>query len=294
MKKHIIILFALGLFLSSCQDSFEKWGTVAYYPSFLWVNADTIPLKKTFEFEFSNDALNDNVSATIAFVDNNGKIIPTSEMIVYMGGEKLSKNTFTVNSKDTKKEFQFLFTPQAKSGKHQGRMKVVSSNLDRIDNLNLPEDGNLFHQWTIYFDIQMNPLAKVFMWIGILLVTFLVLWFIFLRPMMYPHFGAIKKTFLLSKDGMPIGSIVVHLNHKRIVYLADKKIKQSFLNRVFTGEIKTIINPYFTNPLKLTPARRGKVRAVGSIYSVEPNPMPKIGSATIYVSSEHIDDIQVV
>ncbi len=282
MKKYTIILFALGLFLSSCQDSFEKWGTVAYHPSFLWVDADTIPLTKTFEFEFSNDAVHDgNVSAEIAFVDNNGKIIPTSEMIVYMDGQILSNNTFTIKSGETEKEFQFLFTPKAKSGKHQGRMKVVLSNLHRIDNLNLPEDGNLFHQWTIYFDVQMNPLAKVVLWITILLVTFLLVWFILLRPMMYPHFPKAKKTLIVTQNGSTVAQFNIMFTGNMCVYLSSAKIKQSLWNRIFCGKVKTIVHPLFGEPLKFTPAKKKQIRVTGRNYFISPNPMPRSGQAQI-------------
>lgn len=71
----------LILLFTSCNNNSPSLGTVEFHPSFLWVKADTIPVTKTFIFEFSQDAKNDNKTfAEFQFVDNSG--IPISTNII--------------------------------------------------------------------------------------------------------------------------------------------------------------------------------------------------------------------
>ena len=63
MKRYLYITaFILLACLSSCtKGESVSFGTVEYYPSFLWVDSNITPVKKTFDFDFSQDA-NLNIS----------------------------------------------------------------------------------------------------------------------------------------------------------------------------------------------------------------------------------------
>lgn len=276
------IFVSLILIFSSCEDDCVSLGSVKYYPSFLWEKSNITPVKKTIDFDFSMDAQNDSNSyAQFQFVDNQGKPISTKIIQVYDGNVPLVANSFSVSSKEKSKELTFVFSPEASSGKYQGYLKLVGHNLDRIESLQLSSGQQVdVFQWTLYFEKCMNPLAKILMWVSIALLALLVIWFVVLRPIFYPHFGQFRKSILIQKEGIIVAQQNFIFTGARMVVFYDKKIKQSFWNRLFVGEIKTLVNPNFKTKLTFTPRRRNAlVRGEG--YAIIPNPIPRSGMATV-------------
>lgn len=288
MRVHISTIL-LSLFfsfvLSSCHGNQTSYGEVDYYPSFLWTDAHIQPVTKTFDFNFSPDAKNDaNCFAEFSFVDNDGKIIPTDVMQVFIDGVQIPNNTFTVRSNTQSKDLSFEFSPNAKTGKHQGYFKLINHNLDRLDSqiLSPGQEVDAF-QWTLYFNKRMNPLAKTLMWILIALVAFLVAWFVFLRPMLYPHFGKFTKAVLVKRDNKVVAQFNCSFKGARKVVFSTHKVTQSFWQKVFVGETKTYVNPNFTSNLVFTPNKKN-ASVYGAGYSIRPNPIPKSGTAEITYS----------
>lgn len=268
--------------LSSSKDNTEPFGTVEYYPSFLWVKSNIKPVTQTIEFDFSRDAQNDSLSfAEFQFVDNDGKVIGTDILQVSVDGQQLSNNSFKVGSNVTSKKITFSFTPEAQGGKHQGYLRLISHHLDRIDSqlLRPGQQVNAF-QWTLKYDKCMNPLAKGLMWIIIFIASCLLLWFIILRPIFYPHFAKFTKSILIEKDGKKIRQLNYAFKGARKVIFYNQKVKQSLLKRIFVGETRTLVDPNFTSKLTFSPHKRDAI-ASGVGYSVRPNPIPRSGIATI-------------
>lgn len=275
-------ILIIGFCLTSCHDNSVSFGTVEYYPKFLWVDSNIDPVTKTFDFDFSQDAKNDESTfAEFQFVDNDGNPISTDVLHVYMDGEQLPNNKFRVKSDVTSKELRFEFTPDAKNGKHQGYLKLIDHRLDRLDSQELSKGQKVdAFQWTLEFEKSMNPLLKGIMWFFIILISCLLIWFIILRPIIYPHFGKFTKSILIKKNGQIVGQLNCAFKGSKKVVFYKQKIKQSFWNRIFTGEIKTLVNPNFNYKLTFTPKRRNAA-AFGAGYSVSPNPIPQSGIATI-------------
>lgn len=289
---HIMIfLFALLPF-TSCDDNAVSFGSVEYYPAFLWVDANITPVTKTFEFDFSLDAQNDSKSfAEFQFVDNNGNSISTDVMQVRDGDQTLKDNRFRVPSNIKSKELTFTFSPNALNGKHQGYLKLISHNLDRIESEQLkPGDKPGVFQWTLHYDKTMNPLAKTLLCILIMIIACLLLWFILLRPSLYPHFGKFTKSILIKQNDTIIGQLNYAFKGARKVVFYDKKIKQSYWNRIFVGEIKTYVNPIFKTKLTFSPKKKNAA-AFGIGYTVNPNPIPRSGVATINNYAEKLSII---
>lgn len=276
-----IFLF-VAILLSSCSEHSTEFGTVMYYPKFLWVDAKTVPAEKTFEFDFSQDAKNDKKCfAEFLFVNNDDKPIGTDEMQVYADGKPLANNKLRVNSSVRSQKVSFVFAPQANGGKHQGYLRLVNYKLDRLDSETLKpgQKINVF-QWTLDYDKQMNPLAKVLMWILVVFCAGLLIWFVVLKPLMYPRFGKFTKSMLLEKDGKLVGQMNVVFKGARRVVFSDRKIKQSFWNRLFTGEVRTYVNPLFVGKLTFIPKKKNAM-CFGEGYNINPNPIPKSGIANI-------------
>lgn len=292
MKYLKFLLFLLTLMcFTSCDKNIVSFGTVEYYPGFLWKKSVITPTKKTFEFNFSLDAQHDSNSyAEFQFVDNNDIPISTEEMQVYDGTVQLIDNKLQVQSNDKSKVLTFYFSPDASNGKHQGYLKLISHNLDRIDSQPLkPGDKVDVFQWTLYYNKSMNPLAKLLLFIFLAIVACIIFWHLALRPALYPHFGKFKKSILIKQNGIIVYQLNYSFTGARKVIFYDREVKQSIWRRIFIGEIKTYVNPLFKSKLTFSPKRRGAA-AFGTGYTVNPNPIPRNGVATI---NNHLGKISI-
>lgn len=287
--KYITILSIFLLFFSSCKDEGISFGTVDYYPDFLWIDSQTMPVQKTLEFDFSQDAKNDKTSfAEFQFVDNNGLPFGTDVLDIKIDGKTIKDNKIKVGSNISKLILSLSFTPNAKEGKYQGYLRLINHNLDRLDSqlLGTNETIDAF-QWTLYYNKRMNPLAKTLLWIIVAMAICLCIWFIFIQPILYPHFKKFSKSIQISKNGRVISQMNYSFKGARRVVFYDRKIEQSKLNRFFLGEIKTLVNPVFRNKLSFTPRKKDAVvHGVG--YTINPNPILRNGISTITDIQEKI------
>ena len=81
------------------------------------------------------------------------------------------------------------------------------------------------------------------MWLGIIILAALLLWFLIVKHFIFP---TIKVKTIQIND--PYFS-KVNVKGKRRVVLTNKKMKQSLLSRIFTGEILYKKNDIWTSPL---------------------------------------------
>ncbi|MCM1254686.1 MAG: hypothetical protein NC221_01010 [Duncaniella sp.] len=289
MKFVNIIYLLIVLTLMSCDDQSVSFGKVDSYSGFLWKEANISPVKKTIEFDFSIDAQNDKSSfAEFQFVDNDGTPISTNIMQVYDGGLLLSDNKFRVSSDVKSKELTITFQPGASEGKYQGYLKLVDHNLDRFESTQLSPDEELeVLQWTLQYDKIMNPLAKSLLIIALDIFAGLLIWFLILRPTLYPRFGKITKSIIIKQNDTIVGQLNYSFKGARKVVFYNKKIDQSIWNRIFLGEIKTYVNPIFKSMLSFTP-RKKNATVFGPGYTSSPNPFPKNGIASINNYSEKL------
>ncbi len=240
MKKFFFTILTV-LLCTSCSDNKVSMGDVKYYPSFLWIDEYLSPAKKTFEFDFSEDAQNDNNSfAEFQFLDNDGKAISTDVMQVSIDGTEAANNRFRISSNTKSATVTFRFSPDAPSGKHQGYLKLVSHNIDRLDNQPLApgETADVF-QWTLTYEKCMNPLAMGLMWLAIIIAACLATWFLLVKRFVYPRIR-------LQRIELKCDSLNYYenkrINSARLVVIGPKKDKQSWLNKLFTGKIVYIAN----------------------------------------------------
>lgn len=283
MKRSFYIIASVILIcLSSCKkDESVSFGTIGYYPDFLWVDSKTTPVSKILDFDFSQDAKDYDSYAEFQFVDNAGNEISTDIMQIVIDGKECPNNRFRINCDVASKEITFKFSPDAVEGKYQGYLKLVSHQLDRLDSQPLKAGQKVdAFQWTLNYDKRMNPLAKFVMWVGIVMLSMLIIWFIIFRPIFYPRFGSIQKTFNIP--GM--APLVIRFKGARMVVLAaSHPKKQSVWNRFWTGKIIYQTHPAFVVPIVFKPSRGRRVlsKVQAGSYQVMPNPMPGVGAATI-------------
>lgn len=269
MKRYLYITaFILLACLSSCKKGESvSFGTVEYYPSFLWVDSNITPVKKTFDFDFSQDAKDNNSFAEFCFVDNDDKPISTDVMQVEIDGKQIPDNKFSVKSNVSSKDLVFKFSPKANNGKYQGYLKLVSHKLDRLDSQELQPNSQVSaFQWTLRFDKVMNPLAKVLMWIGIVLVALLSLWLAVVKYFVYPRMK-LSRIELTSRKGYYVNK---KINGSRKVVFTNNYKPQGWLNKLLTGEIVYIKDNLWTNPWELKPQNRTAKIELHGKYMLSP------------------------
>ena len=85
-----------------------------------------------------------------------------------------------------------------------------------------------------------------------------------------------------------IASFNVDFKGARKVVFANHKQKQSVLCRIFTGEIRTIVNPVFEDSITFIPRRGKKAVGRGLGYSFKSNPIPQSGVTEILSPSRNL------
>lgn len=261
----------------------EKLGKVTYHPSFWWSKEETQTLTDTLHLHFNADAKNENGFAEFQIVDNDGNPIPTEDLHIFIDGKEINDHIFKVSHNDEDVIITFHYAPSAKSGKHQGWLKLIRHNLDQDGNTELTssQQNNSLH-WEINYEKNMNPLAKGLLWIGVLILACLLFWFLVVKPIKYPRFGTFRKQVLLETDGHIVYQGKVDFKHSMKVVFTNKPIEQSFMERVFKGKILSFVRQEFTTPIVFTPNRnKRKANVHGAGYIVTPNPILQSGVSTI-------------
>lgn len=259
----------------------QKWGKVSHYDEFWFVSGKVKPVEHSLSFKFNEDAkAQSNSFAEFAFVDNKGRRIEPTEMNVWVDGILLDNNRILITPSDENIDIKLSFPSEVKRGNRQGYLRLINHNLHRLNNDECTGEVIDAFQWTVYNDKDTNPLKLCLIYISIILGLAFLFWMCILKPMFYPRFGSIQKTF--NVPGMaPL--IMKFKGARMIVVSATPQRKQSGWNRFWTGRIVYKIHPAFVNPIAFTPSRgrRILVKAQSGSYRIMPNPMPGVGAATI-------------
>ena len=154
-------------------------------------------------------------------------------------------------------EVGIVFNPNAENKMHYWYIKpVATAGLDRINDQEAYGADEAIMEIKLRKRHVMNPLAEGLMWIGILLASALVLWFVLLKRMFFPTF---RVTRIQLSDPSPYMSLMKVKNY-RLCILTDKAQKQGALNKIFCGEIKYEVNPLWTAPVVFEPRDKKSIR----------------------------------
>lgn len=257
----------------------NKFGKASYYDSFLWVPENSTSVVAKVNVDFSEQAKVEGSSAMmmVSFVDKRGEnsVSPSKlGLTLLINGEE--KDSIKLEPDMSEVVIEVIGGPETSDAMYYGRICLVASNLD---NCTINCSGDIF-KWKFDFDQKWNPLKLALsILLGVLIVAF-GLWMFLLKPIFYPRFGPIQKTFIVPGFA-PL--IVKFKGTRQIVVSATQQKKQSGWNRIWTGEIKYLLHPAFTTPMTFVPGRGNNilVRTQSGAYQISPNPMPGIGAAVI-------------
>ena len=230
-----------------------------WHPSFLWSSAKedekiTWNLNPIFENELKNSAL--NLRFSVPGKDNqdfeawyNDRLLKNGEIITILPKEEA--------------KLTIQFNHEAKTGKRYFELTPVeSSGIDLINDQ--PADEFTGTTLRTDYSVGWNPLAIVLFWIGIAIVAFLILWFLFLERIFYPRIKVSRVEF--KGPGSYYQS--KKIKGARKVVLTSKKKKQSPISRIFTGDVRYVVADHFTPEVEILPAagkkKKVRVRNVGT------------------------------
>ena len=202
-------------------------------------------------------------------------------MLITVNGKPYN-GTFQINPNDTELNLSISFPKEAEEGKYSGKIRLKHCHLERINNSFLSQERNPdVIEYKILNSHSLNPLAWVFIWIGVAIVATLLIWFCIIKPIKYKTFRNFSKTIIVKQNNKIVAQFKVNFKGARKVIFADRPFKQHFLNRIFTGKIMSIVRPQFTSPLTFIPFDKNFAAIYGTGYSASPNRIPRNGTAQI-------------
>lgn len=273
-KYKIIALFSFILLMTACAEketetvAKSEFGNSINYDSFLWKEGKNDTLIKSFTYNFNQWASESSSFVKLTFNDEANHSISSSNTKYHflVNGKPLQDGTIVLESKskiaDTL-QIKLVFTSKINNDVY-GYISLVDHNIDRVNDIdNL--DHTAIYKWSASQEVKMNPLKNVFIWgAGVLTVLF-ILYLFLLRPMIYRRFG--KGIITIQQP------FYKNTNLRGVIELTftNKKVAQSFFNRLLQGKKVYVVNEFFTTPLTLIPSVKGKVRIkTNGDYSIDP------------------------
>ena len=227
-------------------------GKATWYDSFLfWGASNPDTLSVDLKTAFNNEAKKDGSAVVLQITDPDGG----KDFQLFYNNQLVDEGKIILNSKGNAASIlSIVFNSNAKEGKRYLSVKAVSKK--ELDNINdQPVEQYLLSLRSKYV-VNWNPLKTILMWLGILILVALLLWFFFLKHFIYPSIGV--KTIQIND---PYFSRV-NVKGKRRVVFTNKKMEQSLLNRIFTGEILYKKHEIWTAPLAFEAGTKKKTLRV--------------------------------
>lgn len=282
-KKAFYLRFFLQLFLLftivSCNSEKESlegvnFETAEYYESFLFVPAKSKSSSKMMEIKFNDWAKQKNSYVTLLMCYK----IESNKKSFYLGSEsspfisvyldnKLCQNGKIQFEKESEKisNLRIEFSPEAKEGYYTGFIIVDDAKIDRINNIeNISTQSKLF-EWSIRYNIVMNPLKLALLWGIAIIFLLLFIWFVFFRNLFYPKMQ--KGKILINA---PYSKSIKIKCGRKLVFTTKSK-KQKMLHKIFAGKILYEVNSLWNSEIVFYPKDKRSLRIKTSKdYTVTP------------------------
>lgn len=235
----------------------DNFGKTNYFKDFLWKKYVSDTLKNEISFEFNDDAkafMKDSLQLALFKKAENGTLIPVNEdeITLLVNGKKCQNNIITVFSNTKLLNVGLVFNPKAANKVHHWFFKVIQDGgLERINDLDAKTfraEGSSLLEVETEKNRIMNPLAEVFMFIGLGLLALILLWFVALKSLIFPTFRV--KTIMLNN---PNHMCEKKIHNARKLILTKEKVKQSGISRFFSGTIVYDIHPVWTTDIVIEP-----------------------------------------
>lgn len=279
MIRKIILLLFISVFFIGCSNkeinlegvNFE---TAEYYDNFLFVPAKSIPTSKKMEINFNDWAKYNNSHVTLLmYSQNEANTNPyyfgseSSPLISLYLNDKLCQNGEIKLNKESEKilDLRIEFSPEAEEGLYTGFFVVMNSKIDRINNIDNISNQSKIFEWSVRYNIVMNPLKLALLWVIVAIVLSLFIWFVFFRNLIYPK---MRKGKIMINT--PYTKSIKIAGARKLVFTTKSK-KQKTLHKIFAGKILYEKNPLWDSEIVFYPKDKRSLRIkTGVDYTVTP------------------------
>lgn len=262
---HVFLFFVAMLFFFGCEAekaNIVAWGKSNVYDDFLWKKyvPDTLTHKITFDFNDDAKKFGKSIKFGIFKKDENKLVkVLSDELEIFVDGKKVDAIEVSPDTKSL--NVGFVFGNESENKTHHWYLKIIDgANFDRINDLTpeeFNEENTTFTEVVLEKNKIWNPVAKILFWVIVLILAILIIWFAFFKEQFNPTFkgGAI----LFELDEIPYNKKL--RGYKKFICTNSNK-KQSFLNKIFTGEICYLRRPaeLWVSDIEFTPASKRRIR----------------------------------
>lgn len=276
MKNKLFLLGVLVLLFTSCEKNVNNYngssvhfGMSEYYAPFLGVKSDTVTIEKTLKYEFNQFAKDERSYVNMSFVDAEQQLIDNKNIQFFVDGVLVSNNSFKINFDDLgigEKKIGIRFLPGYKQDYTSGFLVITNHSLDVINNNDLVNsyESRIF-KWEAAYDVSMNPLKKGLLWTVFIIVTGLLIWFVFMRNIMFPK---MKRGQIVINS--PFYTSIKIKRARKIVFTTQRK-RQKRLDKIFVGNIIYEVNSIWKEEIIIYPDRQKSLRIkMGLGYTITP------------------------
>lgn len=231
----------------------SSMGQATWYDSFLfWGASSPDTLSIDLKAVFSEEAISDNSIVQLQIKDSDGG---EKDFLLLFNNQPIENDIINLQGNDnTSSILSVVYNSGAKEGNRYLTITPVSMNgLDKINDQPV-NNYNLTLRST--YQVYWNPLKTFLMWLSIIIAAALLLWFLIIKHFVYPSIGV--KTIQIND---PYFSRI-NIKGKRRIVFSNKDMKQSLLNRIFTGKIIYKKNDIWTSPLTFEPGTKKKTLKV--------------------------------
>lgn len=227
-------------------------GKAVWYDSFLfWGESTPDTLSIDLMSVFNDEAKKDNSIVEIHITDSEEK----NDYKLFYNKEQVRDGAIMLKADNkTTSILSIVYNEDAKQGKRYLLVKpIAKNNLDKINDQPVEQ-----YQLTLrsMYVVNWNPLKTILTWLGIIIITALLLWFLFIKHFIYPNIGV--RTIQINDPYFAR----VKIKGKRRVVFTNKKMEQSILSRIFTGEILYKVHDVWSSPLTFEAGAKKKTLRV--------------------------------
>ena len=224
----------------------QDMGEAEWYDSCLfWGAKEPDTLKVDLKGAFNEEAKKDGSMVQIKIADAEGY----KDFKLFFNGEEVKNGTIIWNASKMPEStiLSVIYNPEAKEGKRY--LIIKAANGQNLENINGAPVENFEVSVPSEYDVDWTPLKTFLFWLGVIALAALVIWFLFLKRIFFPTFtiGTIMVT-------APYYSMIKIKGARKIIF-SNKKVKPSPIKDFFTGKVQCSVNPCWTKPLVMEPAK---------------------------------------
>lgn len=236
----------------------DNIGRTSYYPSFCFglSEAKIVSQKAVLHVKYNEYAKNKG-TFDVCFLDREKIPLTYDEFKIVADGDTLSSDNPYLHITGSK-AIQLEFIPSEVTTDTHFAGYVVSSNpsdMDRINGVETNCGDSVISEWSFKHDKEWNPVSKFLLWLVILVTLCAILWFSFLRRMLYP----VIKLSRINIKGVNFNYVdSKKINRFRKIVFTSERKKQTIISRFLLGKVRYVINDTWNHTWEIYPGKEKK------------------------------------